>query len=242
MMDAKNRIIVALDYSSMDEALACAKKLQGTASYVKVGMQLYYGAGPGIVAALKEMGFQVFVDLKVHDIPNTAKGAMQSLAALGVDMVNVHASGGKEMMMAAREGLEKGVGSGSRPLLIAVTQLTSTTLETMNQQIGIPGSIEDCVKNYALLTKEAGLDGVVASPLEVRLVKENCGSGFITVTPGIRPAGADIGDQKRITTPEMAFSLGSDYIVIGRPITGAVDPAQAMSQILEMVRDMNGTA
>lgn len=237
MMDVKNRIIVALDYSSMDEALACARKLQGTAGYVKVGMQLYYGAGPGIVAALKDMGFQVFVDLKVHDIPNTAKGAMQSLAGLGVDMVNVHAAGGKEMMVAAREGLEKGVGSGKRPLLIAVTQLTSTTQETMNQQIGIPGSIEDCVRNYARLTKEAGLDGVVASPLEVRLVKESCGNSFITVTPGIRPAGADVGDQKRITTPEMAFDLGSDFIVIGRPITAVSDPAQAMLQIIETVRD-----
>ncbi|RXT15511.1 orotidine-5'-phosphate decarboxylase [Ammoniphilus sp. CFH 90114] len=232
-MTVKDRIIIALDYSKAEEALACANKLQGTASYVKVGMQLYYGAGPTVVGRLKDMGFKVFVDLKVHDIPNTAKGAMKSLAALGVDMVNVHAAGGKEMMMAAREGLEQGAGKGRQPLLIGVTQLTSTTQETMNQQIGITGSIADCVKHYAILAKEAGLDGVVASPLEVPLVKESCGDSFITVTPGIRPAGADVGDQKRITTPEMAFELGSDYIVIGRPVTQAADPAAAMSQIIE---------
>ncbi|WP_370297664.1 orotidine-5'-phosphate decarboxylase [Ammoniphilus sp. YIM 78166] len=241
MVSIRDRIIIALDYSAGEEALACARKLQGTASYVKVGMQLYYGAGPSIVASLKDMGFKVFVDLKVHDIPNTAKGAMQSLASLGVDMVNVHAAGGKEMMAAAREGLEKGAGNGPKPLLIAVTQLTSTTQQVMNEQIGIPGTIADSVQQYARLAKEAGLDGVVASPLEVKLVKESCGTDFITVTPGIRPVGADTGDQKRITTPEMAFSIGSDYIVIGRPVTQAQDPAAALSQIIEMVRNENGT-
>lgn len=231
-MNAKERIIVALDFASAREALACADSLVGAASYVKVGMQLYYAAGPGIVDELKKRGFKIFVDLKVHDIPNTAKGAMQSLASLGVDMVNVHAAGGKEMMMAAKEGLEKGAVQGVKPLLIGVTQLTSTTQAVMNQDLGIPGSLSDCVRHYALLAKESGLDGVVASPLEVEIIKRACGEGFITVTPGIRPIGTDVGDQKRITTPEQAFSLGSDYIVIGRPVTKAGNPAVAMQEII----------
>lgn len=231
-MNTKERIIVALDFASEKEALSCADSLVGAASYVKVGMQLYYAAGPGIVDELKKRGFKIFVDLKVHDIPNTAKGAMQSLASLGVDMVNVHAAGGKEMMMAAKEGLEKGAVQGVKPLLIAVTQLTSTTQEVMNHDLGIPGSLSECVKHYALLAKEAGLDGVVASPLEVELIKQACGEAFLTVTPGIRPMGSDVGDQKRITTPEQAFALGSDYIVIGRPVTKAENPAKAMEEIL----------
>lgn len=232
-MDIRERIIVALDFPSMELALECANRLKGSAKYLKIGMQLYYAAGPKIIDVLKREGFQIFVDLKVHDIPNTAKGAMQSLGELGVDMVNVHAAGGMSMMQAALEGLNKGAASsGVSPLLIAVTQLTSTTKEMMNGELGISGSIEECVVRYARLAKDAGLSGVVASPLEVGSIKEACGKEFVTVTPGIRPIGSDIGDQKRITTPEMAFSLGSDYIVIGRPITGASDPAAAMEDIV----------
>lgn len=231
----QDRIIVALDFSSIHAALACADTLKGIATYMKVGMQLYFSEGPEIVYALKERGFNVFVDLKVHDIPNTAKGAMQSLASLGADMVNVHVAGGKEMMIAAREGLEIGAGHGSKPLLIGVTQLTSTSQEEMNNEIGIPGTVMDCVQRYALLAKESGLDGVVASPLEVEAIKQSCGPEFLTVTPGVRPKGADAGDQMRVVTPEKAFSFGSDYIVIGRPVTKAADPALAMRQIIDSI-------
>ncbi|MBP1930689.1 orotidine-5'-phosphate decarboxylase [Ammoniphilus resinae] len=237
-MSVRERTIIAMDFASAESALECARKLKGTARYLKVGMQLYYAAGPQIVAAFKEQGFKVFVDLKVHDIPNTAKGAMESLASLGADMVNVHAAGGKEMMIAAKEGLQKGtMASGREPLLIAVTQLTSTTLDVMNREIGIHGSIEDCVRNYALLAREAGLDGVVASPLEVGLIKEAAGADFFTVTPGIRPAGSAVGDQKRVTTPKMAFDLGTDYIVVGRPVTGAANPAAALEELIGSVEN-----
>jgi orotidine-5'-phosphate decarboxylase len=236
MIDIRKRIFVALDYPTAEEALSFAKSISGTVKSVKVGMQLYYAAGPQIVAQLKDLGFYVFVDLKIHDIPNTAKGAMQSLASLGADMVNVHIAGGKEMMLAARAGLEKGAANTeSIPLLIGVTQLTSTSQQMMNNEIQIPGTVADCVRNYAQLAKEAGLDGVVASPLEVPMIKEVCGSAFLTVTPGIRPQGGAVGDQKRVTTPDEAFQLGSDYIVIGRPITQAANPAQAMEQIVRSV-------
>ena len=232
-MSIRDKIIVALDFPDKEKAIHCAERLQGTATYVKVGMQLYYAAGPSIVALLKDKGFKVFVDLKVHDIPNTAKGAMESLAGLGADMVNVHVAGGLDMMLAAREGLEQGTPhKGELPLLIGVTQLTSTTQKQLNEQIGIAGSLLECIREYAKLAKTAGLDGVVASPLEVPEIKKECGSAFVTVTPGIRPIGADAGDQHRITTPQEAFVLGSDYIVIGRPITGASDPAEAMEQIV----------
>jgi len=234
-MKIQDRVMIALDFSSKHAALACADTLKGIATYVKVGMQLYYFAGPQIVYDLKERGFNVFVDLKVHDIPNTAKGAMQSLASLGADMVNVHVSGGKEMMLAAREGLEIGAGNRRKPLLIGVTQLTSTSQEEMNKEIGVPGTVMDCVQRYALLAKESGLDGVVASSLEVEAIKRSCGSEFLTVTPGVRPEGTDAGDQMRVVTPEQAFSFGSDYIVIGRPVTKADDPALAMRQILDSI-------
>lgn len=236
MTDIRERIFVALDYPTAEEALSFAKRIAGTAKSVKVGMQLYYTAGPQVVAQLKELGFFVFVDLKIHDIPNTAKGAMQSLAALGADMVNVHTAGGKEMMIAAREGLEKGtVSATGKPLLIGVTQLTSTSQQVMNNEIQISGTIEDCVKNYACQALAAGLDGVVASPLEVPMIKEVCGPSFLTVTPGIRPLGSSVGDQKRVTTPDEAFKMGSDYIVIGRPITQADDPVQAIEEIVRSV-------
>lgn len=233
------RIMVAMDYPSAAEANQCIEALAGTGVYVKVGMQLFYAAGLDFVRQLKEKGYSVFLDVKVHDIPNTAKGAMQSLAALGVDMINVHGAGGKKMLEGALEGLELGTPAGQkRPLLIAVTQLTSTSQETMNNEIGIPGLVEETVVRYARLAKEAGLDGVVASPKEVPFIKEACGQSFITVTPGIRPAGSDIGDQQRVTTPEEAFlQLKSDYIVIGRPITKASDPRTALEEILAGIKE-----
>jgi orotidine-5'-phosphate decarboxylase len=234
--DIRERMIVALDFSNMDELKQCLSQLEGQIRYVKVGMELAYAEGPAIVHYLKEKGLKVFLDLKVHDIPNTAKGAMKSLARLGVDMVNVHAAGGVAMMEAAREGLEQGTAAGSpRPLLIGVTMLTSTGKETMNEELAIPGDVEDVVVHYARMTRRAGLDGVVASPLEVPLIKQAAGPDFLTVTPGIRPHWAEKGDQTRITTPEQAFRLGSDYIVIGRAITAAADPAAAWQRIVEAV-------
>jgi len=232
--DVRERMIVALDFSTKKEVEQCLQRLDGRVRYVKVGMELAYAEGPAIVHFLKEKGLKVFLDLKVHDIPNTAKGAMRSLARHGVDMVNVHAAGGTQMMAAAREGLEQGTPAGAaRPLLIAVTMLTSTGKTTMNQELAIPGNVEDVVVHYTMMTKQAGLDGVVASPLEVPVIKQAAGSSFITVTPGIRPLGSDKGDQTRITTPEKAFQLGSDYLVIGRAITGAPDPAEAWEKIVQ---------
>lgn len=236
LTDIRERMIVALDFSTLDEVKKCIEPLQGHIRYVKVGMELAYAEGPAIVSFLKEKGLNVFLDLKVHDIPNTAKGAMRSLARLGADMVNVHAAGGVAMMAAAREGLEQGTAAGAaRPLLIGVTMLTSTGLQTMNQELAIPGAVEDVVVHYARMTKQAGLDGVVASPLEVPMIKKDVGDAFVTVTPGIRPLGADQGDQTRITTPEQAFRLGSDYLVIGRAITGAKDPVGVWQSIVAAV-------
>ncbi|WP_309145116.1 orotidine-5'-phosphate decarboxylase [Brevibacillus sp. HB2.2] len=236
LTDIRERMIVALDFSTLDEVKKCIEPLQGHIRYVKVGMELAYAEGPAIVSFLKEKGLSVFLDLKVHDIPNTAKGAMRSLARLGADMVNVHAAGGVAMMAAAREGLEQGTAAGAaRPLLIGVTMLTSTGLQTMNQELAIPGAVEDVVVHYARMTKQAGLDGVVASPLEVPMIKKDVGDAFVTVTPGIRPLGADQGDQTRITTPEQAFRLGSDYLVIGRAITGAKDPVGVWQSIVAAV-------
>ncbi|MDF2679021.1 MAG: orotidine 5-phosphate decarboxylase [Brevibacillus sp.] len=235
-IDVRERMIVALDFSTLEEIKQCLVPLEGRIHYVKVGMELSYAEGPAIVHYLKERGLKVFLDLKVHDIPNTARGAMKSLARLGADMVNVHAAGGVAMMEAAREGLEQGTAAGSpRPILIGVTMLTSTSLQTMNEQIAIPGTVEDVVVHYAKMTKQAGLDGVVASPLEVPMIKKAAGESFLTVTPGIRPLGSDKGDQTRITTPEQAFQLGSDYLVIGRAITAAKDPAATWESIVSAV-------
>lgn len=235
-IDVRERMIVALDFPTMAEVRQILSILQGHIRYVKVGMELAYAEGPYIVNYLKDQGLKVFLDLKVHDIPNTAKGAMKSLARLGMDMVNVHAAGGLAMMEAAREGLEQGGVAGSpRPLLIGVTMLTSTGKETMNNELLIPGEVEEAVVHYATLTKQAGLDGVVASPLEVPLIKKALGESFLTVTPGIRPLGADLDDQTRITTPEQAFRMGSDYLVIGRAVTAANDPVQAWESIVAAV-------
>ncbi|THF73883.1 orotidine-5'-phosphate decarboxylase [Cohnella fermenti] len=228
--------MVALDKPDARAALLLAEQLQGSGCWAKVGLELFYAAGPDIIGELKARGFRVFLDLKLHDIPNTVKGGSRSIARLGVDMFNVHAGGGLAMMQAAVQGVEDALDAGeasAKPLIIAVTQLTSTNQATLNDQLGIPGTVEEAVLRCARLTKDAGLDGVVASPLEVGAIKAACGSTFLTVTPGIRPQGADIGDQQRITTPYDAVQGGTDYLVIGRPITGAADPAAALQTILK---------
>lgn len=238
--EAAGRIMVALDVPSVEEADLIIRDLQGIPCWMKVGMQLYYAAGPQIVLKLKALGYKVFLDLKLHDIPNTVQGGSSSLARLGVDMFNVHAAGGAKMMKAARSGVEEAIASGLTPyvkgqfpLLIAVTQLTSTDRAMLNDEIGISGTVEDAVVRYAQLAHGAGLHGVVASPLEVAAIKQHCGSSFITVTPGIRPSGASIGDQSRVMTPAEAFAQGTDYVVIGRPITAAENRRYAMESILE---------
>lgn len=233
----KRDVIIACDFASAEATLAFLDKFAGEERkpFVKIGMELYYAAGNEIVKELKRRGHRIFLDLKLHDIPNTVKKAMRVLSALDVDMTNVHAAGGKEMMAAAIEGLTRE--DGTRPLLIAVTQLTSTSQEAMNEQLLISGSINDCIAHYARNAKEAGLDGVVCSPLEGGLVKEACGSEFMTVTPGIRFADSKADDQKRITTPARAREIGSDFIVVGRPITAADDPVAAWRRCVEEFAD-----
>ncbi|WP_036745775.1 orotidine-5'-phosphate decarboxylase [Paenibacillus sp. UNC451MF] len=228
--------MVALDYPGAAEARQLIEALKGIPCYMKVGMQLFYSAGPQFVASLKEQGYKVFLDVKMHDIPNTVKGGSESVTRLGVDMFNVHAAGGKQMMEAALEGVDKALNGGtSKPIVIGVTQLTSTSLAVMNEEIGIAGSVEEAVIRYAQLAQSAGLHGVVASPLEVTRIKEACGTEFVTVTPGIRPAGAAIGDQSRVMTPAEAFAQGTDFVVIGRPITAAEDPRSALEAIIQSV-------
>ena len=223
-------VIVACDFSSAGETLAFLDKLGAEAPFVKIGMELFYAEGPEIVRTLKSRGCRVFLDLKLHDIPNTVKKAMAVLSRLGADVVNVHAAGTQAMMEAALEGLARP--DGSRPLLIAVTQLTSTDEETMRRELLIPGTMEETVLHYARNARLSGLDGVVCSPLEAEKVHKVCGKGFLTVTPGVRFAEGDRGDQKRVTTPAEAKALGSDYIVVGRPITAAADPAAAYERCL----------
>lgn len=224
-------VIIACDFDSGEKTLEFLDKFKGKKPFVKIGMELYYAAGPSIVKAIKERGHKIFLDLKLHDIPNTVKKAMSVLSHLGVDMCNVHAAGTKRMMEAAIEGLTRP--DGSRPLLIAVTQLTSTDEETMRKDLLIGEPLDKVVMHYAKNAEEAGLDGVVCSPLEAGKVHSVCGNKFVTVTPGIRFAGGDVGDQKRVTTPAMAKELGSDYIVVGRPITAAEDPVAAYEQCLK---------
>lgn len=231
--EAAAKVMVALDYPNAAAAEQLLEQINGIPCYIKVGMQLYYAAGPDFVEKLKSRGFHIFLDLKMHDIPNTVKGGASSIAALGVDMFNVHAAGGKAMMEAAMEGVSLAGSSDNRPTVIAVTQLTSTSQLVMNEEIGIPGTVEDTVIHYARLAKQAGLDGVVASPTEVVAIKAACGSWFQTVTPGIRPAGAALNDQTRIMTPGEALRQGTDFMVIGRPITAAPDPRQALESIIE---------
>lgn len=223
-------VIIACDFPTGKETLAFLDTFSGKKPYVKIGMELFYGEGPDIVRQIKERGHQIFLDLKLHDIPNTVQRAMRNLARLGVDMTNLHASGGSLMMKAALEGLEEGA-PGKRPLLIAVTQLTSTSQQTMNNDLLIPGSVDSVVASYALTTKNSGLDGVVCSPLEAGLVKEHCGSGFLTITPGIRYPSSQSDDQSRVTTPTAART-SSDYIVVGRPITAAPDPVAAYEKVV----------
>ena len=230
------RLMVALDYPDAAQASALVRALEGIPCYMKVGMQLFYTAGPDFVRSLKEKGYSVFLDVKMHDIPNTVKGGSHSVTRLGVDMFNVHAAGGALMMQAAKSGAEAAVAETpglAMPIIIAVTQLTSTSQTVMNEEIGICGSVEEAVVRYASLAKEAGLHGVVASSLEVEAISAACGHDFKTVTPGIRPAGSSIGDQARVLTPGQAIARGSHYLVVGRPITASPDPRQAAEQIIE---------
>ena len=218
-------VIIACDFKNKADTLNFLDKFKNEKLFLKIGMELFYSEGPDIVREIKKRGHKIFLDLKLHDIPNTVEKAMKSLANLDVDMTNVHAAGTKDMMSAGLRGLTKD--DGTRPLLIAVTQLTSTSQERMEQELLIKDPIEDVVMHYAENTKEAGLDGVVCSPLEVQAVKAKCGKDFITVTPGIRFAAKDAGDQVRITTPAKAKELGSDYILVPRPITQAENPVEA---------------
>ncbi len=218
-------VIIACDFAGKDECLAFLVKFQGRKPYVKIGMELFYAAGPEIVREIKARGHKIFLDLKLHDIPNTVKKAMKVLSMLDVDMCKLHAAGTSEMMKAAIEGLTRE--DGTRPILLAVTQLTSTSEERMNNELLISGNISDVVLSYAKNAADSGLDGVVSSPLESPVVHDKCGKDFITVTPGVRFADGDIGDQKRVMTPAAAKEIGSDYIVVGRPITAAADPVAA---------------
>ena len=218
-------VIIACDFNSKAEVLNFLSKFENEKPFVKIGMELFYAEGPDIVREIKKMGHKIFLDLKLHDIPNTVKKSMKVLSNLDVDMCNVHAAGTKGMMSAAIEGLTRE--DGTRPLLIAVTQLTSTSEEVMQQELWIDKPIDQTVMHYAKNTMEAGLDGVVCSPLEAGKVHDVCGEKFLTITPGVRFADGDVGDQKRVATPEKAREWGSDYIVVGRPITQAEDPVAA---------------
>jgi len=234
--EAAGKIMVALDKPDAKAALELADRIQGFGCWMKVGMELFYAAGPSIVRDLKSRGFKIFLDLKMHDIPNTVRGGARSISRMGVDLFNVHGAGGMAMMSAAAAGVRDALEAGDAeraPIVIAVTQLTSTSEQVLNAEIGIPGKLEDAVVHYAKLAREAGLQGVVASPLEVAAVKGACGAGFITVTPGIRPSWAEAGDQTRITTPRDALDGGTDFLVIGRPITGASKPEDALETILK---------
>lgn len=218
-------VIIACDFARKYQVYDFLDKFKDVKPFVKIGMELFFSEGPDIVRKIKDRGHKLFLDLKLHDIPNTVKNGMKVLSELDVDMCNLHAAGGSEMMKAAVEGLTRP--DGTRPILLAVTQLTSTDQEMLRNELLIDRVIGDVVMSYAENAKNCGLDGVVCSPLESGIVHEHCGSGFLTVTPGVRFAENDKGDQKRITTPAKARELGSDYIVIGRPITQAEDPVEA---------------
>lgn len=218
-------VIIACDFSSAEETFKFLNKFTDEKPFVKIGMELFYAEGPSIVREIKKRGHKIFLDLKLHDIPNTVKKSMSVLSNLDVDMTNLHAAGTIDMMKAAIEGLTKP--DGTRPILIAVTQLTSTSEERMQNELLINASINDTIVKYAENAKTAGLDGVVCSPLEAGMVKDACGKEFYTVTPGVRFADGEVGDQVRVTTPEKAKEIGSDYIVVGRPITQADDPVAA---------------
>ena len=218
-------VIIALDFKNGEETMSFLEKFQDERPFVKIGMELFYAEGAPMVRKIKERGHKIFLDLKLHDIPNTVQKAMAVLSGLDVDMTNLHAAGTKEMMEAALKGLTKA--DGTRPILIAVTQLTSTSEERMKNELLINAPMEEVVMKYAKNAAEAGLDGVVCSPLEAGKVHETCGKSFLTITPGIRFADGEVGDQVRVTTPAKAKEIGSDYIVVGRPITEADDPVAA---------------
>ena len=223
-------VIIACDFDSAEKTFAFLDKFTGKKPFVKIGMELYYAEAPSIVKEIKKRGHKIFLDLKLHDIPNTVKKSMAVLSRLDVDMTNLHAAGTKRMMEAAIEGLTRE--DGSRPMLIAVTQLTSTDQESMENDLLIKEPIDKVVMHYAHNAKLAGLDGVVCSPLEAGKVHDLCGSGFVTVTPGVRFADGEVGDQKRVMTPAQAKEIGSDYIVVGRPITAAEDPVAAYERCM----------
>lgn len=224
-------VIIACDFADRKEVFAFLDRFEDKKPFVKIGMELFYAEGPQIVRDIKARGHKIFLDLKLHDIPNTVKKAMKVLSSLDVDMCNVHAAGTSRMMKAAIEGLTRP--DGSRPLLIAVTQLTSTDTEIMEKELLIKEPLEDVVAHYAKNAAESGLDGVVCSPLEAKKVHNACGSGFLTVTPGVRFADGEIADQKRVMTPAQAKAEGSDYIVVGRPVTQAADPVAAYMRCVE---------
>ena len=221
-------VIVACDFASKEDVFAFLDKFEEEKPFVKIGMELYYAEGPEIVREIKRRGHKIFLDLKLHDIPNTVKKSMKVLSTLGVDITNLHAAGTTRMMEAALEGLTRP--DGTRPLLIAVTQLTSTDQESLEQDLWIEKPMEQVVMHYASNAAKAGLDGVVCSPLEAQAVHNTCGEKFLTITPGVRFADGDIGDQKRVMTPAQAKEIGSDYIVVGRPITAAADPVAAYNR------------
>ena len=237
-MNAKD-VIIACDFASAEQTMAFLDKFENEERkpFLKIGMELYYAEGNAIVKEIKRRGHKIFLDLKLHDIPNTVRKAMKVLSALDVDMVNVHAAGTVEMMKAAKEGLTRE--DGTRPLLIAVTQLTSTSEQTMQEELLISATIGDTIIKYAETAKAAGLDGVVCSPLESTIVKGACGNEFMTITPGIRFADSAADDQVRITSPAKARSLGSDYIVVGRPITAAEDPVAAYRKCVNEFLELN---
>lgn len=224
-------VIIACDFADKETALNFLDKFEGRKPFVKIGMELFYAEGPQIVREIKARGHKIFLDLKLHDIPNTVKKSMAVLSRLDADMCNLHAAGTSRMMEAALEGLTRP--DGTRPLLIAVTQLTSTDQEAMERDLLIKEPIDKVVMHYAETAKNAGLDGVVCSPLEAQKVHDICGEKFLTVTPGVRFADGDIGDQKRVMTPEQAKKIGSDYIVVGRPITAAPDPVAAYERCIK---------
>ena len=237
-MNAKD-VIIACDFASAEQTMAFLDKFENEERkpFLKIGMELYYAEGNAIVKEIKRRGHKIFLDLKLHDIPNTVRKAMKVLSALDVDMVNVHAAGTVEMMKAAKDGLTRE--DGTRPLLIAVTQLTSTSEQTMQEELLINATIGDTIIKYAENAKAAGLDGVVCSPLESTIVKGACGNEFMTITPGIRFADSAADDQVRITSPAKARSLGSDYIVVGRPITAAEDPVAAYRKCVNEFLELN---
>ena len=224
-------VIIACDFSSGQKTLEFLDRFGDKKPFVKIGMELFYSEGPEIVRQIKKRGHKIFLDLKLHDIPNTVKKSMAALSGLDVDMTNLHAAGGSKMMAGALEGLTRP--DGTRPILIAVTQLTSTDAETLKNELLINTPMAETVMSYAENAKNSGLDGVVCSPLEAEAVHNRCGNGFLTVTPGVRFADGDIGDQKRVMTPAEAKKAGSDYIVVGRPITAADDPAAAYMRCVE---------